>query len=130
VPRSQECDLEPVAAAATTAAAALAAATVVAAAATAATAAAEAAAATTTAAEAAAATTLALLRDVHADLATFELGAVQLIDRVLSRLLVGHRDEGEAARTAGLSIRGKCDFTHLAGGRERLFDDLLAGSER
>jgi hypothetical protein len=112
---SGEAPLEPVATAAPAAAAALATAT---AATAAAATAAEATAAAAAAAEATAAA-LAFLRDVDADLAAIELSAVQLRDGGLRGLLVGHGDEGEAARPAAFTVGRKRDLAHLADGAER-----------
>ena len=88
-------------------------------------------AATATAAAAAATTTArTLLRDVDAERATFEILAVELVERLLGALRGGHLDKAEPARLTGHPIQHERDLADLAAGGELLVDEVLSGVER
>jgi len=87
----------------------------------------------TTAATAVAATTAAAsltgLGLVDVEGATTEVAAVEGADGLAS-VLIGHLDEAEAARAAGLAVGREGDRDHLTVLREHLGDLRLSGVER
>jgi 3-oxoacyl-ACP reductase-like protein len=90
---------------------------------------------TTAAAEAAtaAATTTtatgALLRDVNAQRASFEILLVQLVERLLGALGRRHLDEAETARLASHPVEHQLDLFDFTARGELLLDQVFSGVE-
>src|SRR5690606_38950140 len=70
-----------------------------------------------------------LLRFVDTKRAAFEVRTVERLNRLLSRLRRRHRNEGESARSAGLSVEHELDLDDVSDLLEGPLDRLFGGLE-